>query len=91
MDLEAFDCLGATLCWAEGGMNVQGSTFARPEEHRDDNLGGESNEKNMDLAHEDLSTRVHTGSDRVIKRIFETFLFAYDTVQKVCAIDMRGL
>ena len=43
------------------------------------------------LVHEDLGTRVQTGCYRIVKRVFETFLFAYDAVQKVCAIYMRGL
>jgi len=47
--------------------------------------------KNTDLVQEDLGTRIQTGSDRVIKRIFKMLLFAYNAIQEVCAIDMQGL
>jgi hypothetical protein len=43
------------------------------------------------LVHQDLGTHVRTGNNRVIEGAFETFLFAYDAVQKVRAIDLRGL
>jgi hypothetical protein len=47
--------------------------------------------KNTDLVQEDLGTRIQTGSDRVIECVSKTFLFAYNAVQEVCAIDMRAL
>ena len=47
--------------------------------------------KNTDLVQEDLGTRIQTGSDRVIECVFKMFLFAYNAIQEVCAIDMRGL
>ena len=44
-----------------------------------------------DLVHEDLGTRVQTGCDRVVERVFEPLLFSYDAVQKISTVDMWGL
>ena len=53
------------------------------------NVGGMKEE--TDLVHEDLGTRVQTGCDRVVERVFEPLLFSYDAIQKISTVDMWGL
>ncbi|KIM77631.1 hypothetical protein PILCRDRAFT_825222 [Piloderma croceum F 1598] len=76
MHLKALDRFGATVCWAEVQWGVYWWVVCT--------CRGQSLDYVLDLIQEDLGTRVQTGIDRVVERVFETFHFAYDTIQKVC-------